>query len=1005
MDNSITDITLIDCNSRYSEEAKGGNTKPLALFTNKVGSGIKVEAGDKISLYSAFVSELGAGSDAVEFSSSFLETRDIQYTQITGNHPINACNNKILGFESASATLVNASLENFGNKTSILINFYKTNNGENSFNLPRRYVFLSKAEHPKEVWVREDEVPYGKAFQQPCQIDTAFASNNGSELNSFVAEADYFYYQTPSSGAGQQTNVNGWKLKNDNSRFQIFVRRDTWYGTRSDPADNPAPQTTSYSPANWEYIDYIQKIDIELPVGFSSPTEVSEQITNTFQKQEEPQKIEVFSKSAYQSPGGFNASLQKYIPVSTKINSNMYKTFYSANAKNNNKDTYDAWDKWGGGGDENDALLYLSSFQYIGVKRPELFKKGRVFANMMAQARGYNLPTQGWFNFMFDLEEADFLKTNTGTAGREHMMVLNLAWDNTVLGMLRDIFLEQGNFPELFGNRYNQYKGFTTVDNSRFLHINVRNNDHNFFHTVLGFDNVLTSGSAINHSSCPVFFDYNPEYANTLTDGESWERGYAYGFAKKYIMPDGSEKIALTTRKMGMVDNSSLPATYTTMPNFLFKQNAGSTTSTKIKLNTNMGYDAHFNAFGNAFIGLNTGWCSEMYHEIEKLGAYPTLYYSKLSPQTTNASLRTDHFQQEIYLGADQPVCSFNTTTNRFEIAQLHTPEFIQNNFDAGGVNPTTTENIAYVPEVDTAGNRVYKINKRLNNSNFCPDMMSYSFNQQTLKIYGDVGKTLHEDYKVEFLNPNLEPWSIYDQLCGVIIKDFGYSEKTWNNGIWGVMGFEYSQFNAPRTQENDLNKRVGNNNKTALPFAFTNADIVAGDTINFPTNSFGAGMYNLQLPTTMMFNTDNGGAPLATGIFPANYPVQIQPAITSPQKSVVLSAPNLPRKLQNGYYLIRSNVLEDAGYHGGFESGALYPVISVVDKVNDTGDYYTQVDSTLEFTFTKPKVITEITTSVHNPSQALAEVNRDTAVIYKIVKQRPHTFNVIQEILNPPKK
>ena len=54
MDNSITDITLLDCNSQFSEEKKGGNRTPLALYTNKIGHGIRVEAGDKISLQSAY---------------------------------------------------------------------------------------------------------------------------------------------------------------------------------------------------------------------------------------------------------------------------------------------------------------------------------------------------------------------------------------------------------------------------------------------------------------------------------------------------------------------------------------------------------------------------------------------------------------------------------------------------------------------------------------------------------------------------------------------------------------------------------------------------------------------------------------------------------------------------------------------------------------------------------------------------------------------------------------
>ena len=491
---------------------------------------------------------------------------------------------------------------------------------------------------------------------------------------------------------------------------------------------------------------------------------------------------------------------------------------------------------------------------------------------------------------------------------------------------------------------------------------------------------------------------------NLLTEGISWEEGYSYGFAKKFTTGFGQEYIALTTSHM---NKANLPsASATTIPTCLFEINDGTGSGTKIKSNTNFGWDTNFNSFGNVCIGLTTGWCYEMFHELEKLQALPTLYHNgqTAAPITNipNPPIYTGDFVQEIYLGADKPVCSFNTETNRYEIAQLHTPEFVQNPYNAGGVNPTTAANIAYVDEVATAGDRVFKINKRLNNSNFTPDMKAYTFNEQKIEIKTD-GAGGTADFNVDFLNPNLTPWAIYDQLCGIVIKDFGYTSNAWNDGLRGILGFTYEQFNTARSQINDLSTRVGNNNKSALPYAFTNADIEGGDTVNFPSNCFGAGMYTLQMPLSMSFNTVNGGS--ASGIFPATYPVQTQPAIVTPQSSVVLSAPNLPQKLLNGYFTIRSDIMEDSTYIGGFDSGQLYPVIAVVDKVDNTGNFFTIKESELEFTFTKPKVITSVKTSIHNPSQALANVDRDSAVIYKITRQRPHTYDILDEILNPPTK
>ena len=1015
MDNSITNISLLDCNSRFSEEKIGGNLAPLGLFTNKIGHGIKVNAGDKVSLQSAFVSELGAGEDSVEFSNELLEQRTMKYVKIVGNRPINGCNTKILGFESASAVETEFIQDNKGNSTNIIQGFYKSNNGENCFNLPRRFIYSgdSKA-HTVSEWTVEDSVDTGRAYFNPCQIDkTRGTAFNGNFANCYISDADYKWYQTPSVGTADWLKFNCFKPKNDNYRFQIFVRSDTYYGGQTLPADNPVGNTDSDSPSNSTYLEYLDKLEISVPSGFSSLTAISESITSAFRKQSQPEEITIRSTANnYASTGLIGTKPQKIIPISTKINSSMYKTFFSASPATNSSLTYNAWTTWGGPPDGNDdlvkvnnALNYLSSHQYIGVKRPELFSVGRKWSNYLSASNGYSLPAQGHVNFKYDLELTKFQR-DSNVAG-SHLIVLDLKWNDKNLEYIRDICLEEELHPELFSNKYNQFQGFTTVNNSRFLHINVRNNSVEFFKTLLGGDNINLSGVNLNRCSVPIFFDYNPDYKNTNTQGENWEEGYSYGFAKR-IRIGTEDFIGLTTEHMG---KDLLPApTATTIPTFLFYENNDDNGASPLKIlkNTNFGFDTHFNAFGNVCIGLTSGWGYQMYHELERLEAYPTYYYdgSTGSPvvPVINPPIITSDFIQEIYLGADQPVCSYNTTTSRYEIAQLHTPEFVQNPYNAGGLNAS---GLQYISEVSTAGDRVFKINKRLNNGNFTPDMRSYKFNEYPdLTVYTKADKSASAKYQIELLNPNLEQWAIYDQLCGVIIKDFGYTLKTWDDGIWGIMGFTYNQFNAIRTSSNDLSSRVGNGNKQSLPFAFTNADINSGDTINFPTNCFGAGMYNLSLPATMSFNTDNGGGGAnGSGIVPEIFPVQSQPAITSPQTSVILGAPNLPQKLLNGYFTIRSDILEEATYKGGFDSGQLYPVISIVDKINDTGNYFTQVDSSLEFTFTKPKVITSIQTSIHNPSQSLANVDRDSAVVYKITRQRPHVYDVVDQIINPPKK
>ena len=97
MDNTITETILVDCSSLNSEEQQNEPNKSLSLFTNSTDS-IVLKAGDKISVEQAFISELGAGADAVEFDTNFLENRNLLKSNIIQSRPINGCNTKILGY-------------------------------------------------------------------------------------------------------------------------------------------------------------------------------------------------------------------------------------------------------------------------------------------------------------------------------------------------------------------------------------------------------------------------------------------------------------------------------------------------------------------------------------------------------------------------------------------------------------------------------------------------------------------------------------------------------------------------------------------------------------------------------------------------------------------------------------------------------------------------------------------------------------------------------------------
>ena len=124
---------------------------------------------------------------------------------------------------------------------------------------------------------------------------------------------------------------------------------------------------------------------------------------------------------------------------------------------------------------------------------------------------------------MFDMD-ATPSNDPSSTNYNNHVIVLEELWENKqYMRKLKDVFIEQGKHPELFENKYNQYRGFTTENNSRFLHMNILNNDirkaiDDTLERQLGTDYLKDYENNVAHlQSVPVFVDFNPAYENIET--------------------------------------------------------------------------------------------------------------------------------------------------------------------------------------------------------------------------------------------------------------------------------------------------------------------------------------------------------------------------------------------------------------------------------------------------------------------------------------------------------
>lgn len=168
-----TDTILLDCSRATSEEVRGDPTNQHnAVFTNKLGNGIKINPGDKISVSSAFVSERGCGGSVIEFKGEPVvgQTYELTSTDVVKTQPPRL-NGMPLDPSWAAPYQISDNTypdnpEPFGdigpmnchkvehkrttktyrlndNEVNLEISFYKTTNGEGYVHLPRRWDFTS----------------------------------------------------------------------------------------------------------------------------------------------------------------------------------------------------------------------------------------------------------------------------------------------------------------------------------------------------------------------------------------------------------------------------------------------------------------------------------------------------------------------------------------------------------------------------------------------------------------------------------------------------------------------------------------------------------------------------------------------------------------------------------------------------------------------------------------------------------------------------------------------
>ena len=963
-----TQTILLDANRLSSEEFSASNLADSdpAVFTNKVTSGITLDIGDSVTIESAHIASRGAGGSVIEMKGRNLGKKEITYTKLTnssfvgfdtdaGQRPIRY---SPTGFAKQTAENITEQVDMKDNEATIVIEYYKTANGENCFSLPRNWGNASNRNASitgygtsgsfgtaQEYWEQPDGYPLGLNM---CGLYTKFIFTSFPETNT----GDWYTAQQSRSVSGADRSAR--KIKMDNSRFTLFKMKNVIYNGSECSTDDVQTYLRGSGaigpdPATHQYVRYKEKKTLSIREGYNAPANIAEQLTDQLQSTETPQPVitPIGTAVSYMITSNTNKPFPcvNYENYNSSCASEFFNSTAFADSQPVNTGVYPR--------ENSSAVAYLNSYDYVGFKRPDFVEAGR---------EGFTYHGAG-------LKQTEI--GNPDNPADTAIIWTSWVWSQEFLDGIQRFFDSQAMYPELLDGGVDNfdrtnYKTFNPNSASfagdfrkvgRFFHIDINKQGVQGAGDPLGSDNYNVSSAASendpnNKMSAPIFVYYNEASRDLKADdpkvaiyegdtGQTRPRPdqLAGGFAFKWF--DGHQyRTGFTTELIGGV------------PNHLVTHGGGTT----ILFDTKIGYDYHFNAYGNAAIGLSSGF-------------YPQQYFG-------HQAYDNGKYIRNTYVGANDPLVNFNTAEARFEISNLHTSEKVGNFYNAG--DPQTPGNILGPPSSAQADEAVYFINKPERYVSWSPSMMPYP----SINLSG----TTASDNVASFIEVNrqLQTGKIYDSHGGIAIVDMGIDEKNFENSIWGLLGFTYNQFNTdvPDAVNYSDNRFTGTTVNTSG--VTTNADINSVTAEQFLMNVWAIPMQKPMLSSNLEYYA-TAPPPSLRNIETISASYSVTPTTTIQQTSTAIQATNLPRKILRGYFLINSDILDQAQY---YQLANPLQTMAIVGKYNSADDFVNFDGGGPSFTVTRKKTITDIKTQILDPEGELAQVGDNSGVIYRIDKQ-----------------
>jgi len=946
----FVDVQVVECARLSSEEAKTKNNDNFSLWTNNLTDIIHLDAGDKVEVHGAMISERGAGQpDAIEIKGVDLGfQKTYNYINLSG---INASSEAASGFEQIDANLSSKTV-NIRDDTGLFeMSYYINMNGHNYIQLPRNFWWNDTLNPASKNWGDSDTIGNGgRSLWDPFNGNTI----RKQPLDTYQLFEDYY-----------QSSYNGQNCQNnDNGRYTLMVRDKTFF-TNTDGYNNyhqfQAPRYQR-DPENCVYNKYVEVKELKVNKGFSSPETISAELTKQLQSITKTNILNIKSvkdKADNISTPGFP------VPVWKTVETETYKAFDVASINNTAMNNlFNAW--------INDAYppeegaKYLLNYMYVGCKRPELYETGRLVNFIGGEGNNTGI-----------LGSALIADIN----GSSEYIELNSIYTEETVNLWRNFILAQEDYPEIwniFSDTRTPYDKSSTINNSRWFHMNRLTNASMTLgggveNAQLGWGGYIEpswrSNSSEQLSSVIVPFVYDPDQKDKFYESPD-DKLNQLSFGCFAQNASGKIKLKITPTN-GSGSN---------LFNML-------NVSSKIETGRKCGYDMHFSAPGNDFVLPFSGY-SIVPQQFN--GAMLNLV-ENLQARNSNVVVMKDYHlvpyphRSKLYIGADSP--EINWDGANFSINNLHTGLNRGNDLRTGapGVVNSWGQTADLGGEADEI---VYKINPKEQFTDWTPARQPYI---AEVSLYINASHIAANQYQGGSLNENLEPWEIYDSLGGIFIEDFKLSEAEWQGSLWERLGFSYQQFHSSKNTRRD---RIEPNNIESLSKITTNAEVSEGDIKIYYQNLWGVRMLKNMLPFAQILRQTETNGTLTRKT------VQY-PEIIVKTQSMSIKAQNLPTRMIRGYYTVRSNIIDQASFIGGKKDNTMMPVVGIVNKINAAGDFYQQQGSDVVFTITKPLRLASIMCSVHDPDGSYANTSEQSTVLFKITKQKNVSLNVVQDLIN----